>query len=152
MLNDSNKLERDFQIAKNHGRWLSDDERIVLDNCNQTRSKLFVLTGVCVLLPPLWPFAFGLTLYLLFPKTIARIGIVATVCFLLSSLVVSGILIFLLLGFFNVSFLGCLVPSLVLLVGLASNPFVFRFIIRLVSIILFAHHPSHRYIYCNECI
>ena len=40
MLNDSNKLERDFQIAKNHGRWLSDDERIVLDNRNQTRSKL----------------------------------------------------------------------------------------------------------------
>ena len=104
MLNDSNKLERDFQIAKNHGRWLSDDERIVLDNRNQTRSKLFILTGVCVLLPPLWPFAFGLTLYLLFPKTIARIGIFATVCFLLSSLVASGILIFLLLGLFNVLF------------------------------------------------
>ena len=104
MLNDSNNVERDFQIAKDHGRWLSDDERIDLDNRIQTRSKLLVLTGVCVLLPPLWPFAFGLTLYLLFPKTIARIGIVATVCFLLSSLVVSGILIFLLLGLFNVLF------------------------------------------------
>ena len=104
MLNDSNKLERDFQIAKNHGRWLSDDERIVLDNRNQTRSKLFILTGVCVLLPPLWCFAFGLTLYLLFPKTIARIGIFATVCSLLSFLVASGILIFFLLGLFNVLF------------------------------------------------
>lgn len=104
MLNDSNKLERDFQIAKNQGRWLSDDEQIVLDKRNQIRSKLIILTGVCVLLPPLWPFAFGLTLYLLFPKTISRIGIVATVCFLLSSLVVTGILIFLLIGLFNVLF------------------------------------------------
>ena len=104
MLNDINKLERDFQIAKNQGRWLSDDEQIVLDKRNQIRSKLIILTGVCVLLPPLWPFAFGLTLYLLFPKTISRIGIVSTVCFLLSSLVVTGILIFLLIGLFNVLF------------------------------------------------
>ena len=113
MLNDSNKLKRDFQIAKNLGRWLSDDEQIVLDNSNQIRSKLIILTGVCVLLPPLWPFAFGLTLYLLFPKTIARIGIVATVCFLLSSLIASGILIFLLLGLFNVLFSDDLFLALV---------------------------------------
>ena len=104
MLNDKNKLERDFQIAKNQGRWLSDDEYIVLEKHNQIRSKLIFLTGVCVLLPPLWPFAFGLTLYLLFPKTISRIGVVATVCFLLSSLVVTGILIFLFLGLFNALF------------------------------------------------
>ena len=104
MLNNSNKLERDFYIAKEQGRWLSDDEQIVLDNRNQIRSRLIILTGVCVLLPPLWPFAFGLTLYLLFPKTISRIGIVATVCFLLSSLVVTGILFFLLLGLFNAFF------------------------------------------------
>ena len=104
MLNDKNKLERDFQIAKNQGRWLSDDEYIVLEKHNQIRSKLILLAGVCVLLPPLWPFAFGLTLYLLFPKTISRIGVVATVCFLLSSLVVTGILIFLFLGLFNALF------------------------------------------------
>ena len=104
MLNDKNKLERDFQIAKNQGRWLSDDELIVLEKRNQIRSKLILLTGVCILLPPLWPFAFGLTLYLLFPKTISRIGVVATVCFLLSSLVVTGILIFLFLGLFNALF------------------------------------------------
>ena len=104
MLNDSNKLERDFQIAKNQGRWLSDDEQFVLDNRNQIRSRLIILTGVCVLLPPLWPFAFGLTLYLLFPKTIARVGIVATVCFLLSSLAVTGVLFLLLLSLFNALF------------------------------------------------
>ena len=104
MLNEKNKLEFDFQIAKNQGRWLSDDELIVLEKRNQIRSKLILLTGVCILLPPLWPFAFGLTLYLLFPKTISRIGVVATVCFLLSSLVVTGILIFLFLGLFNALF------------------------------------------------
>ena len=104
VLNDKNKLERDFQIAKNQGRWLSDDEHIVLEKRNQIRSKLILLTGVCILLPPLWPFAIGLTLYLLFPKTISRIGVVATVCFLLSSLVVTGILIFLFLGLFNALF------------------------------------------------
>ena len=104
IVNDSNKLECNFQLAKLHRRWLSNDERTVLDNRNQTRSKLFILTGVCILLPPLWPFAFGLTLYLLFPKTISRIGVVATVCFLLSSLVVTGILIFLFLGLFNALF------------------------------------------------
>ena len=104
MLNDKNKLERDFQIAKNQGRWLSDDELIVLEKRNQIRLKLILLTGVCVLLPPLWPFAFGLSLYLLFPKNISRIGVVATVCFLLSSLVVTGILIFLFLGLLNALF------------------------------------------------
>ena len=55
-------------------------------------------------LPPLWPIAFVLTLYLLFPKTISRIGVVATVFLLLSSLVVTGILILLLVGLFNVVF------------------------------------------------
>ena len=104
MLNDKNKLERDFQLAKKQGRWLSDDEHIVLEKRNQIRSKLILLTGVCILLPPLWPFAVGLTLYLLFPKTISRIGVVATICFLLSSLVVTGILIFLFLGLFNALF------------------------------------------------
>ena len=101
----SKKLEREFEMAKDQGRWLSDDEQKVLDQRKETRSKLIVLTGVCCLLPPLWPFAFGLTLYLLFPKTISRVGVVvATVFFLLSSLVAMGILIFLLLGLFNTFF------------------------------------------------
>ena len=58
MLNNSNKLERDFYIAKEQGRYLSDDEQFVLDNRNQIRSRLITLTGVFVLLPPLWPFDF----------------------------------------------------------------------------------------------
>ena len=100
----NNKLERDFQRAKDQGRWLSDEEQKTLEQHQEIRSKLVVLTGVCILLPPLWPFAFGLTLYLLFPKTISRIGVVATVVFLLISLVITGILIFLFFGLFNIFF------------------------------------------------
>ena len=102
--NSNNNLERDFQRAKDQGRWLSEDEQKTLEQSQEIRSKLVVLTGVCILLPPLWPFAFGLTLYLLFPKTISRVGVVATVVFLLSSLVITGILIFLFLGLFNIFF------------------------------------------------
>ena len=102
--NSNNNLERDFQRAKDQGRWLSEDEQKTLEQSQEIRSKLVVLTGVCILLPPLWPFAFGLTLYLLFPKTISRVGVVATVVFLLSSLVITGILIFLLFGLFNIFF------------------------------------------------
>ena len=48
MLNDKNKLERDFQIAKKQGRWLSDDAKIVIDKRNHTSSILLILTGVSV--------------------------------------------------------------------------------------------------------
>jgi hypothetical protein len=55
-------------------------------------------------LPPLWPFALGLTLYLLFPKTFTRVGVVATVVFLLGSLLLTSALIFLLWGLINAFF------------------------------------------------
>ena len=103
-INPSNKLEREFEIAKDHGRWLSDEERKDLELREAHRSKLIVLTGICVLLPPLWPFALGLTLYLLFPKTITRVGVVATVICLLGSLLLTGALIFLLWGLINAFF------------------------------------------------
>ncbi len=80
------QLELDLEAAKIHGRWLSDEERDQLDEQQRQRlhlkqqqdtrrSKLFVLTGICLLIPPLWPLAFGLTLYLLFPRTMLRIGL-----------------------------------------------------------------------------
>ena len=97
-INPSNKLEREFEIAKDQGRWLSDEEWKDLEQREVLRSKLTVLTGICVLLPPLWPFALGLTLYLLFPKTITRVGVVATVVFLLGSLLLTSALIFLFWG------------------------------------------------------
>ena len=102
--NPSNKLDREFEIAKDQGRWLSDEERKDLEQREAIRSKLIILTGICVLLPPLWPFALGLTLYLLFPNTISRIGVVATVVFLLGSLLLTSTLIFLLWGLINAFF------------------------------------------------
>ena len=82
------QLELDLQAARSHGRWLSEDElteiekqenaRLLLEEQRQARRRrLMVLTGVCLLMPPLWPLALGLTLYLLFPKTLARVGILA---------------------------------------------------------------------------
>ena len=103
-INPNNKLEREFEIAKDRGRWLSDEERKDLEQREAIRSKLIVLTTICILLPPLWPFALGLTLYLLFPKTIARVGVVATVVFLLGSLLLTSALIFLLWGLINAFF------------------------------------------------
>ena len=97
-INPRNKLEREFEIAKDQGRWLSDEEWKDLEQREAIRSKLIVLTGICILLAPLWPFALGLTLYLLFPKTITRIGVVAPVVFLLGSLLLTSALIFLLWG------------------------------------------------------
>jgi hypothetical protein len=93
-INLSNKLEREFEIAKAHGRWLSDEEQKDLKQRETIRSKFIVLTGICILLPPLWPLALGLTIYLLFPKTITQIGVVATVFFLLSFLLLTSTLIF----------------------------------------------------------
>ena len=93
-----NKLEREFEIAKDQGRWLSDEEWKDLEQREAIRSKLIIFTGICILLPPLWPFALGLTLYLLFPKSITRVGVVATVVFLLGSLLLTSALIFLLWG------------------------------------------------------
>ena len=82
------QLELDLQAARSHGRWLSDDERTEIEQQERARllleeqrqgrrHRLMILAGVCLLIPPLWPLALGLTLYLLFPKTLARVGMVA---------------------------------------------------------------------------
>ena len=92
-----NNLDRDLEAARQMGRWLSDEEQAELDRQNQLvhmaqeqdrsrRRRLTFLTAVCVLLPPLWPVAFGLSFYLLFPQTAARIGLVAGVVLLLGGL------------------------------------------------------------------
>lgn len=78
------QLEQDLAQAKDLGRWLSDDERLEQKRAqdqaladqkeqDQHRLKLVALAMVCVLIPPLWPLAFGLTLHLLFPKTFRRL-------------------------------------------------------------------------------
>lgn len=98
------QLERELEQARRHGRWLADDELAALQDQRQAevaqnqqsrilRRKLLLLTALCVLLPPLWPVALGLTLVLLFPRTTRRYGLMAGVIVL----VMAGLLIAVLL-------------------------------------------------------
>ena len=104
-----NNPAQDLEAARQRGRWLSDEEQAELDRQNQRiqlsqeqdrsrRRRLTVLTAVCVLLPPLWPVAFGLSFYLLFPQTAARIGLVAGVVLLLGGLALAVALALVTLG------------------------------------------------------
>ncbi len=97
------QLEAELDRAKARGRWLSDDEQAVLDReanaeallveAKQQRDrKLMILAGVCLLIPPLWPLALGLTLFLLYPDTMARIGLAAAITFLVGGLLLAGVL------------------------------------------------------------
>ena len=92
-----NHLEQVLQAALERGRWLSDEEQQEQDQHQQQaqlqkeqqlsrRRRLTLLTAICVLLPPLWPLAFGLSFYLLFPQTAARLGLVAGIVLLLGGL------------------------------------------------------------------
>ena len=107
------QLERDLHIARHHGRWLSDEERLELEReeserlqneeqQKQLRTKLTVLAGVCVLLPPMWPLALGLTLYLLFPRTMTRVGFAAGAFIVTGAIVGAGLLIALIAWLFTV--------------------------------------------------
>ena len=82
------KLEREFKQAQQFGRWLSDEERLALEKeeseamrlqeqQRHRRFRLIVLTGVCLLIPPLWGLAAGLSFYLLFPDTAKRVALIA---------------------------------------------------------------------------
>lgn len=81
-------IEKELARAKELGRWLSDEElaaeaqddanRLALEQQQASRrSRLTVLTVVCLLIPPLWPLALALTLYLLFPRTSTRLFLAA---------------------------------------------------------------------------
>jgi hypothetical protein len=92
------QLERDLEEALRLGRWVSDDERaaraleqqqeqqVRLEQRHQRR-KLLVLLGVSLLIPPLWPLAIVLALYLLFPATTVRVAVATG----LSLLVLGGL-------------------------------------------------------------
>ena len=101
--NPTERLEDELDRAKNRGRWLSDDEQADVDREAETAAaqvevrqrrnrKLVILTGVCLLIPPLWPLALGLTLFLLYPDTMAKIGLAAAITFLLGGLLLAGVL------------------------------------------------------------
>ncbi|BEV36156.1 hypothetical protein [Synechococcus sp. M16CYN] len=96
------QLERDLQLARDQGRWLSEDEHLEFEKREQLRTKLLVLTGVCILLPPFWPFAFGLILYLLFPRSISRIGIAAIAAMVVGGLLMMALFILIIINLVNV--------------------------------------------------
>ena len=98
------RLERELEEARLHGRWLSDDERteiaeqqrqqtVLAERQRDHRRKLIILTVVCVVIPPLWPVALGLTLYLLFPRTTKRLGLVAGISLLVGGLLLTGLIV-----------------------------------------------------------
>lgn len=87
------QLERDLELARLHGRWLSDDEQALLDLQRQQRRKLAALLVVCVLIPPLWPLALGLALYLLFPDTTRRLAVGLGVGVAVLGVLVTGLIV-----------------------------------------------------------
>lgn len=97
------QLELDLEEARRLGRWLDDEERAelaerqrqqaaALEQQRQHRQKLIILTVVCVLIPPLWPVALALTLYLLFPRTTRRLGLAAGLGLLVAGVLVAGLI------------------------------------------------------------
>ena len=84
----TDKLERELKQAQQFGRWLSDEERLaleeeqaqasrVIEQQQHRRKRLVILTWVCILLPPLWGFAAALSFYLLFPDSAKRLAVIA---------------------------------------------------------------------------
>ena len=74
------QLERELLRAQEMGRWLSDEEleelerdqralRLEREQTAKRRLKLGLLTVICLIIPPLWPVALGLSLHLLVPQT-----------------------------------------------------------------------------------
>ena len=83
-------IEQELAKAQQLGRWLSDDELAAeaqeeaqslaeQQAQDSRRLRLTLLTLVSLVIPPLWPLAFALTLYLLFPRTSTRLFLAAGV-------------------------------------------------------------------------
>ena len=109
------QLEQDLRTAQLHGRWLSDDELAALQDAREQRIqaeerrdhlrlRLLVRTGVCLLSPPLWPLALGLTLYLLFPATTRRVGFAAGLLLLAAAIGTTGLAVMLTIWLISVLF------------------------------------------------
>jgi len=107
------QLERDLEEARRIGRWVSDDERTeraleqqqqqqALLEQRQQRRKLLALLVVSLLIPPLWPLAIVLTLYLLFPVTTVRMAVATGLSLLvlggLAAVLVTSLLVALLMA------------------------------------------------------
>jgi hypothetical protein len=109
------QLELELDQARRHGRWLSDEERAELAHQQRRqderlaqqrlhRRKLAVLMVVCLLIPPFWPLALGLALYLLFPVTTRRLALATGISLLalggLFAVLLTALVVALLLAIF----------------------------------------------------
>ena len=101
----TDKLEQELKQAQQFGRWLSDEEHLALEEektqalrmieqQRHRRLRLIVLTAVCLLIPPLWGIAAGLSFYLLFPETAKLLALIAS-----GGLIVLAVLSALMIGF-----------------------------------------------------
>ncbi len=108
-------IEQQFARAQELGRWLTDDELAAeaeqeslrlaeVQKQKSVRTRLMVLTAVCVVLPPLWPLALGLTLYLLFPSTSSRLFLAAGVGVILAVIAGLGLSVLLLIWLLSILF------------------------------------------------
>lgn len=108
-------IEQQFARAQELGRWLTDDELAAeaeqeslrlaeMQKQKSVRTRLMVLTAVCVVLPPLWPLALGLTLYLLFPSTSSRLFLAAGVGVILAGVAGLGLSVLLLIWLLSILF------------------------------------------------
>jgi hypothetical protein len=101
----TDQLEQELKQAQQFGRWLSDEERLALEEektqalrmieqQRHRRLRLIVLTAVCLVIPPLWGIAAGLSFYLLFPETAKRLALIAS-----GGVIVLAVLSALMIGF-----------------------------------------------------
>lgn len=101
---ESMQLERDLELARRHGRWLSDEEQVLVEQQRVYRRKLVALLVVSVVVPPLWPLALVLSLGLLFPVTTRRIalglGVGVVLLGLLSTALVTALVVAVLMALF----------------------------------------------------
>lgn len=108
-------IEQELARAKDLGRWLSDEEmaaeaqeeaqRLALEEQQASRRlRLTVLTVVCLVIPPLWPLALALTLYLLFPRTSARLFVAAGIGAIVVVIAAFGLSVWLLIWLLSVLF------------------------------------------------
>ena len=97
------KLEIDLEQARRHGRWLSDDEQASLEAQERQRQqllatqqlhrgKLLLLLAVSVVIPPLWPLALAICLYLLFPVSTKRFALTAGVTLLVIGMALAALI------------------------------------------------------------
>lgn len=78
------QLERDLELARQQGRWISDEEQQMLLErpaptrlqraLQRARGGVLVLLLIAVLLPPLWPLALWLLAWLLYPRTTLQLS------------------------------------------------------------------------------